>query len=390
MCADALLSAVSVVHLLSTLHSHLELSYQSSLTASLLSITAALPVNRRTDCLGLPSLRLLIPIPLDSDQQPHHEKLVEHQADDLDPSLPGRLQRISDTADDVFLFSPDDDDADNGRVLSKKKRLRSARFVCGESIQVEALLSNPLRLPLCVQSIQLKTSGVEFVAHCSSIVLPPETASTSLILTGSALAAGSLRIEGCLIRCFNLLSEHSVDQAGVGIPPPHVRSIHRPSPWPISASCLLMSARSALCVWTCGGVQLTFVEQAELQSGRALCDVHDIQVEAPMPLVRVDSPHSRRRRPASPHCNSPRSPRRGHEQLQVQVRHPTLSSSDSLSFFVGEVTGMHPHACSRRCTTRAAHLCSRCRGVQTAEVVLRVSNQGKLPVADLDVALQVS
>ena len=122
---------------------------------------------------------------------------------------------------DVFLFSPDEEE-DVGRSLAQPRQLQKLHFVSQEVIQVEVVLGNPLRLPLRVQSVQLKVDGVEFAAHSSSITLPPETPDTTVILTGKALSAGRLRIQGCLIRCFNLLSEHRVDQAGRGIPPPPV------------------------------------------------------------------------------------------------------------------------------------------------------------------------
>ena len=199
------------------------MQYQSGLTSSLTALSASLPVNTRVNCLGLPALRQLIPIALDADHQPHSESVAPEAT-----SAVGRLQRVSEAVSEVFLFSPDDDEESVGRSFSKKRRLQRATAVCGEVIQVEALLGNPLRLPLHVQSIQLRASGVHFAPHSTHLVLPPETPLTSVVLTGKTMSAGRLRIHGCLIRCFNLLSEHPVDRTGEGIPPPHVRcpSLH--------------------------------------------------------------------------------------------------------------------------------------------------------------------
>ena len=239
-----------MLHLLSTLHAHLDVQYQQSLTNSLTALSASLPVNTRVECLGLPSLRLLLPLVLDSDQLPHREAAPLSTSPRSPPSspssLPTRLQRIQQAEAEVFLFSPDDED-DVGRSLAKPRQLQRLHFVSGELLQVEAVLGNPLRLPLRVQSIELQVEGVEFVAHSSSIVLPPETAETTVTLTGRPLSAGRLHIQGCLIRCFNLLSEHSVDHAGRGIPPPHVRSLH-------VCSDSLCSASEADDVYVCAAV----------------------------------------------------------------------------------------------------------------------------------------
>ena len=47
------------------------------------------------------------------------------------------------------------------------------RFVCGEALDVEVFLSNPLQVPMLVQHMSLSTSGVAFEAFTASLTLPP-------------------------------------------------------------------------------------------------------------------------------------------------------------------------------------------------------------------------
>ena len=116
----------------------------------------------------------------------------------------------------MFLFSPDTDNDPRHRTLT------SLHYCANETLQVEALLANPLRVPLIVQSIQLLADGVPFVAHSTHITLQPEEVGRRVVLTGRPEGQGKLTLLGCAIRCFNLTSEHVVDRAGVGLPPAHV------------------------------------------------------------------------------------------------------------------------------------------------------------------------
>jgi len=45
--------------------------------------------------------------------------------------------------------------------------------VCGEGLDVEVFLSNPLQVPMLVQHMSLSTSGVPFEAFTASLTLPP-------------------------------------------------------------------------------------------------------------------------------------------------------------------------------------------------------------------------
>ena len=218
--------AYSILQLLAALHDQLDVRYQASLAASLRSLSSTLPIDTHVDCMGLPVLRLLSPVPLPTNEQPHRESSPNAPSDvDSASSAPAstvdsRLERISTQETDVFLFSPDTDNDPRHRTLA------SLHYCAGEVLQVEVMLANPLRIPLHIQSIQLLAEGVPFVAHSTHVTLQPEETARRVVLTGRPESEGKLKLLGCAIRCFNLTSDHMVDRAGLGLPPAHVRSLH--------------------------------------------------------------------------------------------------------------------------------------------------------------------
>jgi hypothetical protein len=266
-------------------------------------MSSSLPVNTRVDCVGLPSLRFLCPIPLHSSQLPRHESSSPAtQQQDADSaastaapsSSASRLERISAGDADVFLFSPESGSAAGSGAeaglqwVRRERQLQSVRYVCGEMLQVEAVLINPLRVPLRVQSIQLQTEGVEFAAFPSHALLPPESEGVTLLLTGKAMAAGTLHIVGCLIRCFNLVSEHRVDRSGEGIQPQHVRrSAARilPATPCTTAAELSLSALSVMCA--AAAVREERRDQARSASSGRVRDRH----RAPHAAGQLQPPH---------------------------------------------------------------------------------------------------
>lgn len=225
-CSDVLLAAYSILQLLAALHDQLDVPYQASLAASLRSLSSTLPIDTHVDCMGLPILRLLSPVPLPANQQPHRESSPIATTDDGSESsvaasiAKSRLERIGTQETDVFLFSPDTDNDAQHRTLT------SLHYCAGEVLQVEVVLANPLRIPLHVQSIQLLTQGVPFVAHSTHFTLQPEETGRRVVLTGRPEGEGKLSLLGCAIRCFNLTSDHMVDRTGLGLPPAHVSPPH--------------------------------------------------------------------------------------------------------------------------------------------------------------------
>ena len=223
---DVLLAAYSILQLLASLHDHLDTQYQASLAASLRSLSSTLPIDTHVDCMGLPALLLLSPVRLPASQQPHRETSPTVHSDLGDDSsnsstaAHSRLERIGAQETDVFLFSPDTINDPRHRTLA------TLRYCAGEVLQVEATLTNPLRISLHVQSIQLLAEGVSFAAHSTHLVLQPEEEGRRVLLTGRAEVEGKLKLLGCAIRCFNLTSDHLVDRVGRGLPPPHVSHFH--------------------------------------------------------------------------------------------------------------------------------------------------------------------
>lgn len=93
------------------------------------------------------------------------------------------------------------------------------RFVCGEPIEVELLLSNPLKVPLLLQHVSLSTEGARCDAPPLCITLPPSCLRQKLLLTLVPRETGNVKIRGTWIRACNLLWEQRVDQTGRGIRP---------------------------------------------------------------------------------------------------------------------------------------------------------------------------
>jgi hypothetical protein len=96
------------------------------------------------------------------------------------------------------------------------------RFVCGEPVDVEVFLSNPLKVPILIQHMSLSTSGVPFDAFTVSFTLPADTYHQRVLVSGLPRAPGTLEIRGVHIRSFNIMWEHRVDTRGHGIRPIYV------------------------------------------------------------------------------------------------------------------------------------------------------------------------
>lgn len=90
-------------------------------------------------------------------------------------------------------------------------------WVQGQSIYVTVTLCNPLHFPIQIESISLSTEGCLFEAHSYSLTIPPLTPSLTVVISGKPLEPGQLFIHGCLIRAFNILARHPIDNFGRGI-----------------------------------------------------------------------------------------------------------------------------------------------------------------------------
>jgi len=107
----------------------------------------------------------------------------------------------------IWLYTP----------YQKKQQTQQMSWVQHELCLVKVELSNQNSFDLEIQSISLSTSGVAFESHSSSVIIPAHTNSFEVVLSGKPLEAGQLVIEGCIIRAFNLVSEHPINHLGIGI-----------------------------------------------------------------------------------------------------------------------------------------------------------------------------
>lgn len=189
-------SASACSFLLRALHPWLDAQTQKSIAADLWSITSMLPLNSKVDLTGLPVLQKVRPLE-DTNLVPTKVKLAH-----------GINGAAPEDDEDVFLFSPADDECHVRRTIT---------CVADEMLQVEVFLSNPLKFEVIVQRLSLSTSGVAFEAYPVSLTLGPESFDQRVVLSGKPLEPGTLAIVGCHIRVFNLTCEHPVDDAGLGI-----------------------------------------------------------------------------------------------------------------------------------------------------------------------------
>ena len=108
-------------------------------------------------------------------------------------------------------------------IQSRKKNTKVVNpwedllWIQGQTIYVTVTLSNPLHFPVHIESISLTSDGCSFEAHSYAIVVPPQTSAMTVVLSGKPLEPGTLKIHGCLIRAFNILARHPVNQFGIGV-----------------------------------------------------------------------------------------------------------------------------------------------------------------------------
>ncbi|XP_057834819.1 trafficking protein particle complex II-specific subunit 120 homolog isoform X2 [Cryptomeria japonica] len=80
-------------------------------------------------------------------------------------------------------------------------------WIVGEPVQVLVELANPCTFELAVESIYLSLPSESFEAFPSSVTLPPNT-SQIISLSGIPISVGPLTVEGCIVRCFGVITEH--------------------------------------------------------------------------------------------------------------------------------------------------------------------------------------
>ncbi|KAG5601567.1 hypothetical protein H5410_032937 [Solanum commersonii] len=173
---------------------------QNGLASALSNASERLPSGTRCADPALPFIRLHS-FPLHSSQQDIVKR--NHGRDDWwagsAPSGP-------------FIYTP----------FSKGEPSQSSKqeliWVVGEAVQVFVELANPCGFDLKVDSIYLSVHSGNFDAFPISVSLPPNS-SKVIALSGIPTEVGSLKIPGCIVHCFGVITEHyfkDVDNLLVG------------------------------------------------------------------------------------------------------------------------------------------------------------------------------
>ncbi|KAL2915792.1 hypothetical protein HK105_204739 [Polyrhizophydium stewartii] len=150
------------------------------------------------DSLGIPVLRQIVPI-----KQPARQAPVAHQRSVLDGSDAGAAAASG--RKDVFIYNP----FANRDKNAKSKASDSVVLVAGEMFYVDVVLANPFVFEIDVQKLALFTSGVPIKTAPIATVVPPETRSHTVRLSGVPLGSGTLHIHGCLVRILGgCIEEH--------------------------------------------------------------------------------------------------------------------------------------------------------------------------------------
>ena len=91
----------------------------------------------------------------------------------------------------VFIYNP----------FSKQDNTsRNILLIQGELAQFELTLGNPFSFELDIQSISLNTSGIQFKPISSSVIIPANTKSHTINVSGTAMESGILVMHGCHVK----------------------------------------------------------------------------------------------------------------------------------------------------------------------------------------------
>ncbi|KAL1507542.1 hypothetical protein AB1Y20_007164 [Prymnesium parvum] len=218
------------LYMLRALHPFLSEERQSQLVNQLLHIAPRLPPGLVMPAVGLPWLLSLQPIVLPTELLPHLREEVKTQAAS------------------IFTFSPFE--ATRRRQETARLALR-VLWVCGEIVRVTVAISNPLAVPLQLQSLSLVASVEEAPPPSPSPLDSAATAATPPLFTPfpRALSLGPhqrvelalsgriggaspslgwrLRLRGVRARACGVECVHPVDEAAAPVHLPPVRPTDR-------------------------------------------------------------------------------------------------------------------------------------------------------------------
>ena len=83
-------------------------------------------------------------------------------------------------------------------------------WVVGEPVQVLVEIANPCAFEVFVQSIYLSVDAEDFEAY-PAVVSLPSNSSQLLSLSGVSLKEGSISLRGCIVHCFDVITEHKFE-----------------------------------------------------------------------------------------------------------------------------------------------------------------------------------
>ncbi|XP_010519641.1 PREDICTED: trafficking protein particle complex II-specific subunit 120 homolog [Tarenaya hassleriana] len=162
---------------------------QNGLASSLANSAGRLPSGTRCADPALPFIRL------------HSFPLVSSQMDIVKRN-PAREDWWAGSAPSgPFIYTP----FSKGEANDSSKQ--DLIWVVGEPVQVLVELANPCCFDLRVDSIYLSANSGNFDAFPVSVDLPPNSAKV-ITLSGIPTEVGPVRIPGCIVHCFGVITEH--------------------------------------------------------------------------------------------------------------------------------------------------------------------------------------
>ena len=200
------LTCFYIVQLLRLLPTEVSAITQISLLERLRELSPLEPDNSAVDMTGLPQVLCLKPC------RKSTLKRIQTQESKITASNP----------DDVFLFNPSDSKSSITHPV-----LDSVYVGCGDLIEFECWVLNPLSVHFMIDSLVLECSGCDFEGfpyfdqtsfeNSQSFKLSPSRQPIKFLLRGRVLGHGMLTVQGMRINAYGLSWLHKVDKFGLGL-----------------------------------------------------------------------------------------------------------------------------------------------------------------------------
>lgn len=165
-------------------------SAQHWLLQELAASTAMLPMNFLIELKDLPIVVSAIVCP------PKQHHLVHMMSDQHSSCTP-----VNENA--TFVFSPFD-------KTSNQNFDKQEHWVQNEESFIRVSLSNPLDVPLQIQSMRINIDGIKIECYSKSFTLPAKAQNVSVILAAKPLQEGTATVTSIHMRIINLVVEKSI------------------------------------------------------------------------------------------------------------------------------------------------------------------------------------